>query len=311
MKNNTKKVDFQRKESIAKKNLEDLCYLLNKVGVKYWLTSGTLLGCISRNSILPNDRDIDLGAWESEREKINKIIPLLRKKGFNVIKQYNPAHGKLKGMITLVRGEFFPIDIKLYEEYDNYVARSILKSKGFKTKLLVRIIEMLYFKKEYSLPKMKRPSVLYYLSKILYKLSVIQTQKVPEKKLKRVSISYYFYKVLYKITLTLPHKTSEKLIIYLSQLLRKTNIVYGMEVLPKRYFEKFISVNFYGMKFNVFENYEEYLNEEYGMNWSEHNPSGKGGLEKYSHIVYSKDLVYDIKNDDELLRRCKAIGYIK
>lgn len=50
--------------------LKDLQGGLQREGVEIFLVSGTLLGCVRDQSILPHDNDLDVGVWESVSKKL-------------------------------------------------------------------------------------------------------------------------------------------------------------------------------------------------------------------------------------------------
>lgn len=84
----------------------------------------------------------------------------------------------------------------------------------------------------------------------------------------------------------------------------------GLEVLPVKYPDSLETVIFYGVEVQVFEQNHEYLDEEYGSGWDQHNPNGKGGTEKFSHILKENDTYQEAQGNPELMKRCRAIGYM-
>jgi len=241
-----------------------------------------LLGCIKGGSILPGDRDVDLGMWAVEREKLNIMLPFLKSEGFSVKQRYDPAHECIKGMITIKRG-IAPIDIKLYSPIDSYMVRGIHKSSDFKSKAIWELIDILYFKSSYSrvFPGGRR--------------------EIP---------FHYFLILLSKFSFLVTNKKSEALIKILSELWRKSATQYGMEILPIRYARELEVTRFYGLNVNRFKYFHEYLDEEYGAGWDRDNPHGKGGVEKYSHILLNEKTSNDVRRDKELFNRCMAVGYL-
>ena len=43
---------------------------IGKIRVNYWVDSGTLLGLIRDDCLLDGDKDIDIGIWSEDEEKI-------------------------------------------------------------------------------------------------------------------------------------------------------------------------------------------------------------------------------------------------
>jgi phosphorylcholine metabolism protein LicD len=280
-KHNETEKEYLIKEEGVIKDLKDLDDLMKREGITYWLTSGTLLGAISRNSILPFDRDVDLGMWSSERNKLNKILPFLIEKGFSVKQRYDPAHNKIKGMVTIKRNKA-PIDVKLYDVKGEYVVRGIHKCNSVVARVSWELIDILYFKKN-------------------YKTVIGSIRQIP---------LYPVYKLLSKMLLLVNDDSSKKIITNLAKIWRNSNASYGMEILPKKYPDHLVRAYFYGLQVNVFESSHEYLDEEYGEGWDQHNPNGKGGTEKYSHILLNEKTIVESRYDHELYNRCKAVGYI-
>lgn len=52
--------------------------ILDKANIPFFLISGTLLGCVRDKSILPYDKDLDVGVWEGEisRDELNRICEI-------------------------------------------------------------------------------------------------------------------------------------------------------------------------------------------------------------------------------------------
>lgn len=67
----------------AFEDLLDIKDVFNKVGIKFWLLWGTLIGAIRENDFMPHDHDIDLGMYFEDTDKCVLILEKLREKGFN------------------------------------------------------------------------------------------------------------------------------------------------------------------------------------------------------------------------------------
>ena len=52
--------------------------------ITYWLSEGTALGVTRERRILPWDDDVDVGIWDSERARMEKLLPVLGKHGFHL-----------------------------------------------------------------------------------------------------------------------------------------------------------------------------------------------------------------------------------
>ncbi len=59
----------------------DICGLLNKNEINYWICHGTLLGIIREGRLLPWDHDIDFAVWDNETDK-EHLVSLFESKGY-------------------------------------------------------------------------------------------------------------------------------------------------------------------------------------------------------------------------------------
>lgn len=107
----------------ASKALADLASVLNKVDLKFFLVSGTLLGYEREGKLLDHDKDIDIGiiGWEQQYECCMALqnsslftISVLFLKGKN--SYYVPIRHNLTGMW---------IDIFFYHEIDNKIVTGV------------------------------------------------------------------------------------------------------------------------------------------------------------------------------------------
>jgi phosphorylcholine metabolism protein LicD len=73
----------------AQKNLRDVKAVADKVGIKFMVMEGTLLGFHRDNDFVVGDEnDIDLGIMEEEIDKIEELTDGLEALGFNYIKKF-------------------------------------------------------------------------------------------------------------------------------------------------------------------------------------------------------------------------------
>lgn len=71
-------------KEVLYKNLCDFCDVFESLGIKYWLSHGTMLGVYRDGDFITGDDDADIGACMSDREKGVKAEILLRNRGFYV-----------------------------------------------------------------------------------------------------------------------------------------------------------------------------------------------------------------------------------
>lgn len=222
------------KEELAVKNLREVKEIFDKHGVKFWLESGTLLGAVRNGRIIEWDDDVDLAATDNDFEKIVSTFPELEKRGFDVRLgeiSYKNFFGK-----TLSLYRFgCPMCVDLYQmKGENAVLLSTIPANPISVGFTTLHHLLLYPHPNPS----ARPS----------------------------------WKPVAKIV--------NHLFLLLPRLLRKSlaNIVWGVGtrsggiklawiVVPKHYFEKFESIKFYGMTFNIPSDVERYLEYKYGRDW--------------------------------------------
>jgi hypothetical protein len=76
-------------EEVAVENLKEIKDILDKVGVTFWLDSGVLLGAVRDGKIIEWDRDVDLGTWYDNTNKIISAFPLFKERGFQAFLSVN------------------------------------------------------------------------------------------------------------------------------------------------------------------------------------------------------------------------------
>ena len=76
----------QINKSVALENLKIVANVMNKSGLKWGPTLGTLLGIIRDNDFITWDEDIDLYIMEEDQERFLPMLFEFQKKGFDVIR---------------------------------------------------------------------------------------------------------------------------------------------------------------------------------------------------------------------------------
>ena len=106
-----------RRRNAIRAGLEDVYRLTNRflrdLGVDYWLVYGTLLGYYREGRLLPNDRDVDLGAHEREYPRIwaaRNALPL-------ECQMYDTSH-KHHGPKLYVSHNGYKADIYFFKDAD-------------------------------------------------------------------------------------------------------------------------------------------------------------------------------------------------
>lgn len=107
---NIKKKYFSKHD--ARIALEDLSNVFKLLNIKFFLVSGTFLGCIREKNFISNDYDIDVGIWEEDYTNELKVV--LEKYGVFYI--HDP---KWKGGIKLKHINGILIDIFIHYKEGN------------------------------------------------------------------------------------------------------------------------------------------------------------------------------------------------
>lgn len=246
--------------------LQKVKSILEFGNINFWLMSGTLLGCMQRGKILPNDRDVDLGSRRDQMRKFDEVVPEIEEEGLKVEKRIDPVALRIKGMYT-IRGSGMPIDIKFLDQKKNFLFRSIHKNDSYVAKALWGLADIMYLG-EGSIPGKPR------ISKYAQKLSKI-----------------------------MPYKIGNMLGEVLCRLWLNSKSRYGFVVFPKKYFESMEKKKLHGIDFRAPHKPKEYIRNEYGGNWNEHDPSGKGGWEKPSHIIIQEEDIRPRLDYDRLVEK--------
>ncbi len=223
----------KRKEQVIVENLKDVREILDKHNIQCWLDWGTLLGAIRNGRIIEWDHEVDLGVMKSDFEKVNLISSEIKEKGFFIRK------APISASEITFRRFGYGVDIWLYYPINqNFLATSY-----------------------YELSK----SLIAHILWLLWRVSAPGYGKadLPKKGFKFIItflIKYFILLFPYRL-----RKSFSKLV---KKILIKNNYkVYKQAVIPRLYFEKFRTIRFYGMTFNVSFNSEAYLEYKYGKNW--------------------------------------------
>ena len=91
-------------------NFIETIKILNKSNLDYWICHGTLLGLVRSRSLIKWDNDIDVGLWESKRNRI-KISQIFKQSGFHKKKKFFDKDN----ILTFTKGKNREVDINFYE----------------------------------------------------------------------------------------------------------------------------------------------------------------------------------------------------
>lgn len=222
-------------EDRAIRNLKEIKAVFDKFAVDYWLDLGTLLGAVRDRMILPWDNDVDVGVREESWTKILSVVSEFKKRGFYVeVNDWRLYTSYVYRYITLYRSGWF-MGIYPYRllKSKNAVRPDIRES--FLTRSLMMMYHLLFLEKAHVSSK----------NESLLKITERLINSIPKRLKKPLS----------------------KVVFFLMQILRKTALEYYLVVIPKHHFEKLETVDFYGIKFTIPSDVENYLECRYGKDW--------------------------------------------
>lgn len=226
------------REEIAIKNLREVKEIFDKLGIKYWLDWGTLLGAMRNGKIIEWDTDIDLGTMSDSLKKIISAFPELERRRFDVYFEQFKFHKILKTDIAFDRLGC-PISVNLYQvkgENAFMISGRPTNMLTGSTNLISRGLRVLY-----CLLLSQRPGV--------------------RPKLK------FIVRFLKHCLSLLPPESKRPLSDVVLSVWGRIGLKFDLVVVPKHYFRKLETIKFYGMTFNIPSNFESYLKYHYGENW--------------------------------------------
>jgi lipopolysaccharide cholinephosphotransferase len=115
--------------------MKDVHDVLEQSGVPYFIESGTLLGAVRHDGIIPWDDDIDVGIRKEDLEILEKkALPLLKKMGYDIA---FPRDAFQRNITTMAESEWYGyqiynnlchLDIFIYQTKKNGVMRYVTES---------------------------------------------------------------------------------------------------------------------------------------------------------------------------------------
>src|SRR5690554_5817072 len=93
--------------------------LFDKLGIPYWLDSGSLLGLYRDKSLLKWDDDVDLGMWQKDVNQLYLNKQTLLNEGFKVTKQTYDKQIYSLTIKSKINKSLLPIHIHAFWLIDN------------------------------------------------------------------------------------------------------------------------------------------------------------------------------------------------
>ena len=219
-------------EKRALKNLLDVKQVFDMCNIRFWLDYGTLLGAIRDRKLVRHMQDVDLGMVDEDWEKFVYSLQEFKKRGFNLMVKEFKVGGVVFRTAKLYRFGI-SVDFSIYKFLGKYAIDFHDRWGDMKFKF----VRFLY----YVLPL---PEVI--------RRCIRNANNMPMK----------FIKVHFDV---LPAK-SKMPNSYIGRWLLGWKSYYYNKI-PKYYFERLDTMNFYGTAFNVPSPVEDYLRYIYGKEW--------------------------------------------
>lgn len=94
----------------AKQNFNDVVDAMNRQGLEFWLSFGTLLGAVREHDFISHDIDTDIGFHSEDMEVVvNVVLNELMEKGFDFVRFNNCLATVVRGTAYLDLYWFYPV----------------------------------------------------------------------------------------------------------------------------------------------------------------------------------------------------------
>lgn len=121
-------IDLQTRRPNDRLHTEHLlCFhkVAQEVGLAYWVSEGSALGLARSGNLIPGDSDVDVGIYESEIERLERVVDIMvERHGFRVWRNYPLSIGKDRSYIDIdITGKGLPcMAVEWPEPCDNHMA---------------------------------------------------------------------------------------------------------------------------------------------------------------------------------------------
>jgi hypothetical protein len=215
--------------SLDDKVFKEVCELLSKNNINYWICHGTLLGIIREGRLLPWDHDIDFAVWQFEVSQ-EKIVDIFTSNGY----VQELVFGDMDCLHFF--GESKKIDISFYRVENNIASiRWVAPSKSILLNAYFYCIKVIWIESIQSIN----------LSKNIFKKIIQILLNVP------IMIVKCF----------LRKSTREKLYLHSTKFMRYTGYSYPL------YMMNFIKINYSDSIIQIPKDSEKCMEMTYGKDW--------------------------------------------
>jgi hypothetical protein len=211
------------------KVFHEVCEMLQKQHINFWVCHGTLLGIVREGRLLPWDHDIDFAVWDNETSK---------EEIFNIFSSNGYKEERVFGDMDCLHfyGENKKIDVSFYKvEGGLSTIKWAISPQSFISKIYLYFIQVIWKGTDKNIT----------LSTNIFK-------KIPQIILNKQSLLFEF---------VLPDKIKKVLYSYAIKLMRYTGYSYPTDLM------KFHIIQYNNTKIQVPIDSEKHLELTYGDNW--------------------------------------------
>jgi len=218
------------KETELVESLRQIKKIFDKHNIDFWLDFGTLLGAVRDKQIIPWDKDIDLGMWREDLQKLLSYEEDFKKEGI----------------------ELHINNTEISFRTDKYIGGAFTYHRDGNNAVNSHICyPSLYVRKNNEIVTSQIGRLLTII--VIYGIWLFTEEKISCPKLSQFKIKKFF------IRFNFPMK---QLIYHIST--KIFGFRYRTDVIPKEIFEKLKTIKFYDMKVKIPQNVEDYLIYRYG-----------------------------------------------
>jgi len=218
-------------------SINDVCNILEKYSIKYWLNFGGMLGLVRENRLLPWDNDVEINCWKEDisLEKFKMIVKDLNKLG------YDAYYSTTVGYISIKKDKGVDIAFSCYYRENEMAIRP------------------------HETPKDHGPKKAHFLFWIANFMGMSRSGVIRKIQFRSVKSTIKLFIVL--LIGTIPTVIRKKLFIYFINRSQKSGGVFQKTAIPAKYYDKLRTVKFYDRKIKIPYESESYLEFIYGTEW--------------------------------------------
>jgi len=222
--------------------LEKIYGILKKINVVSWLDQGTLLGLYRDNRLLDSDHDLDLGVWHRDLEKVIAHSNIFEENGICV------AHVPCQNCMYFFADTQKYLDLTFYEiKNENAIRNWVIHKDRF---IIGQSFRKFNLKMDYFLESMNKSDSKAFLIN-----------------LSKNNVFWLALSHLPKSWVMKSARIFKLLSVFSGNFFTQQKTAHLSVKVPKEFFEKLQSLEFFGSVFQLPDNCEKYLEIKYGDTW--------------------------------------------